>query len=118
MQSRGPPQIYATSDVHSPRYLSLLVSSLPEKGEACLFLLAGDIVDRGRVEAAKPVFDAVRQKFPGSKLVAVFGNEEYHDREDEYRRAYPYVDWLSDEYRIYDCNGTSIAIIGTRGAID
>ncbi len=118
MQSRGPPKIYATSDVHSPRYLSMFVSSLPRKGEACLFLFAGDIVDRGRVEAAKPVFNAVRQAFPGSRLVAVFGNEEYHDREEEYRRAYPFVDWLNDEYKVYDCWGLGIAVIGTRGAID
>ncbi len=64
------------------------------------------------------MFNAVRQAFPGSRLVAVFGNEEYHDREEEYRRAYPFVDWLNDEYKVYDCWGLGIAVIGTRGAID
>jgi len=104
--------------VHSPLYLEAFRSSLSSlSDEPCLFLFAGDIVERGRVEAAGPVFEAARQAAPSSTLVAVFGNEEYHDREDEFRRAYPWVDWLDDEYRVYECAGQRVAVVGTRGAL-
>ena len=120
LQSRGAPRaIEASSDIHSPRYLAQFLRSLETReGRACLFRLAGDIVDRGRVEAARPVVNAISSRYPETRIVAVFGNEEYHDLEDKFRRLYPEVDWLDDEYRVYDCGGRSVAVVGTRGALD
>ncbi len=121
LQSRGPI-ILATADIHSPHYLMILKSSLTKLSQnekrACLVLLAGDIVDRGRIEAAAPVFNMIREHLPDAKLVAVFGNEEYHELENEFKRVYSYVDWLDDEYRVYECGDSSIGIVGTRGSLE
>ena len=121
MQNRGP-LVLATADIHSPHYLMILRSALQklerESKNACLILLAGDIVDKGRVEAARPVFNLIREHLPSARIVAVFGNEEYHELEDDFKRAYPEVDWLNDEYKIYQCDNVSIAIVGTRGSLE
>lgn len=109
--------ILASSDIHSPVYLPLFQRSLGEAERgACLFILAGDIVDKGVVAAAEPVFRAIKEK-TNAKIVAVFGNEEYFDREEEFKKRYPDIVWLSDEYTVVDLDKESLAIIGTRGAL-
>ncbi len=119
LQTRGP-LVLATSDIHSPIGLPLLSQALEDYTgpEPCLFLLAGDIVERGNVAAAKPVFTMIRKKFENTTIVAVFGNEEYHDREDQFRAQYPDVVWLSDQMEVLSCDKARIAVVGTRGAID
>ena len=112
------PSLWGSSDIHSPRYLRGFLSSLPRGGQACLFLLAGDIVDRGRTEAAVPVVRAVREAYPGASIVAVFGNEEYQEIEEELRRLTPEVDWLDDEVKVYECGSARVAVVGTRGALE
>jgi predicted phosphohydrolase len=120
MQNRGPSmRIYASSDIHSPHYTILFKYSLRSiERDYCIFILAGDIVEKGNVEAAEPVFRAVKEHNPNAIIVAVFGNEEYHDREDLFIKRYPDIIWLNDEYRVFDCRQTSLAIVGTRGALE
>ncbi len=119
LQNRGPPRrLYASSDIHSPHYLLPFKSSLKTVRECCIFMLAGDIVDRGNVAAAEPVFKAIREVSPGSVIVAVFGNEEYHEREDLFRKRYRDIIWLDDEYQVFQCGEKRIAIVGTRGALE
>ena len=79
---------------------------------------AGDMVERGRVEALRPVLEATQRKCPRAQIVAVFGNEEYMDREHEFARAYDNVVWLNDSYIVVEEKGKSIAIYGSRGALD
>lgn len=111
-------QLLASSDMHSPEYLNDFIRSLTSvTGRPCLFLLAGDIVDRGNVAMAEPVMKAIEERF-GSKIVATFGNDEFQDRWDELRRRYPQVDWLADELKVYDCGGLRVAVVGTPGALD
>ncbi len=74
-------------------------------------------MDKGNVAAAAHVFRLIEKHYPGSRIVAVFGNEEYHDREEEFRRRYPSIDWLDDEYRVYECGDRRVAVVGTRGAL-
>jgi len=112
------PQLWGSGDIHSPRFLREFEISLPRRGEACLFLLAGDIVDKGRVIFAVPVVEAVRRAYPGASIVAVFGNEEYYELEDELRKITPSVKWLSDDMAVYECNGHNVAVVGTRGALE
>ncbi|MCE4608647.1 MAG: metallophosphoesterase [Caldisphaeraceae archaeon] len=110
----------ATADIHSPRYIQLFRESMERlnlKEEPCVFLLAGDIIDRGEKEQAGPVFDIISKKFPDTKIIAVFGNEEYSEIWEELRKAYPEVTWLSDECTAIDCGGR-IAIVGTTGALE
>lgn len=112
------PRILATSDIHSPEYLKAFLDSLRSfKERPCLFLFAGDIIDRGNVAAAEPVFAAAREVVEG-RMVATFGNDEFQDRWDELRRRYPDVDWLADELKVYTCGGVRVAVVGTPGAID
>ncbi len=111
--------VVATADVHSPRYLSLLKAGLVEAPKECsLVVWAGDMVLRGRLEALEPVVEAFRRKYPDTPIVAVFGNEEYWGMEEAFREKYPDVVWLDDEYRVFDLDGTRVAVVGTRGALD
>ncbi len=111
--------VVATADVHSPRYLSLLKAGLVEAPRECsLVVWAGDMVLRGRLEALEPVLEAFRKKYPGTPIVAVFGNEEYWGMEEAFREEYPDVVWLDDEYRVLDLDGAKVAVVGTRGALD
>ncbi len=109
--------ILASSDIHSPLYLSLFRKSLDNiNSDSCIFILAGDIVDKGVVAAAEPVFRSIRQK-NNFRIISVFGNEEYIDREGEFKRKYSDIVWLNDDYVIVELNEKSVAIIGTRGAL-
>lgn len=114
--------VAATSDVHSPRHLLEFIASLSKhKGECSevrLFFFAGDMVERGNVSALRPVVEATRSRCPGARLVAVFGNEEYMDREHVFMQRYREIVWLNDSYMTVEWGDLRIAIYGTRGAID
>jgi len=118
---QGGPLILATSDIHSPHYLPVLASALRaarrEYGSPCLILLAGDIVDKGVVVQARPVFDLLWETYPGVPIVAVFGNEEYHELQEKFRKEYSDVTWLDDETAFFDCNNETVSIVGTRGSL-
>lgn len=111
-------RVLAVSDVHSPRYLLEFTAALARRSQDCrsvnAVILGGDMVERGKVEAFKPVLDAIKSRCAGKPVVAVFGNEEYVGTEDKYVKAYPDVIWLNDSYTVL--NG--VAIYGTRGALD
>ena len=51
-------------------------------------------------------------------MAAVPGNEDYEEVMGEIRRATPGFAWLEDEYRVFDCPWGSVAVVGTRGALD
>ena len=112
--------IVAFSDVHTPRYLPLLSRALQEyEGpNPCIVIMAGDLVDKGRHLMLNPLLRIVRRRFPESRLVAVFGNEEYESVREVLRRNYLDIEWLDDEFRIYECSGMKVAIIGTQGALE
>ncbi len=112
--------IGAFADVHSPVYLGLLREALSSSRlEPCLVLVAGDLVERGRAAAAEPVARLVGERWPGARVVAVPGNEDYEEVMDEIRRRTPGFTWLEDEYTVVDCpGGEPVAVVGTRGALD
>lgn len=115
------PLIFSFSDVHTPRYLHLLVRSLSAmriNHEPCAILMAGDLIDKGRVGMMSQLLAAVRARLRGSRLLAVFGNEEYHHIRGELRRLYSDVTWLDDEYLVFECGETTIAVVGTTGALE
>ena len=112
-------RIVATADVHSPRYLPLLTAGLSDMPrEADFVVWAGDMVLRGRIEALRPVLRLFKERFPEAPIIAVFGNEEYWSMEDEFRRRYGEVRWLSDELLICSLGDLSVGFIGTRGSLD
>jgi predicted phosphodiesterase len=121
LQNRGPLVFYASSDIHSPKYLRLFSDSIKElRGtKPCAFILAGDIVDKSNVVAAEPVFNLIKKYIEESaRIIAVFGNEEYVEYQEEFTRRYPNIYWLDDSYLKLTCNGKTIAVVGTRGALD
>lgn len=112
-------EILATADVHSPRYLKEYMSALKEvSGTPDLILWVGDMVDKNRVHALKQVLAATMREFPETSVYAVFGNEEYHEYEDQYVALYGNVRWIRDEYVVFDKRGSRCAIVGSRGALD
>jgi len=115
--------IMATSDVHSPRFLLHYMGALSRHREECssveLVLWAGDMVEKGNVGALRSVLEATKRICSRARIVAVFGNEEFMDREHEFVKRYPEVIWLNDNYYIFvSSKGEEIAIYGTRGSLD
>jgi len=108
------------ADVHSPRYLSLFIASMAraDTSQVSAVLMAGDIVERGRVEALRHVLTVLR-KHVGIEvpLYAVFGNEEYFDKEHEFVNMYPEIRWLNDEVAELRVEGATICIVGSRGVL-
>ncbi|WP_236698201.1 metallophosphoesterase family protein [Pyrodictium occultum] len=111
----------AAGDVHSPRYLLQYMAALAKHRDECsragILIWAGDMVDRGRVSALEAVVEASRRSCPSARIVAVFGNEEYMDREEEFIRRYPSVVWLNDTYIVVE-EDIKLAIYGSRGVLD
>ncbi len=111
--------VYASSDIHSPRYLREFVSALRRRGKNSIrvLILAGDLIDKGRHQWFKPLLDAVEAHVGSPVIVAVFGNEEYEEARP-HLKGYSNVTWLEDEYTIVDFDKCSLAIVGTSGALD
>jgi predicted phosphodiesterase len=109
--------IVSTSDVHSPENLPLFLEALKNTtSEPDLVIFAGDMVDKNKVFMLKPVVEATLKRFPKSKIIAIFGNEEYRGYEKLYISLYKEVTWLNDDYIVLGDN--ELCIIGTRGALD
>jgi len=110
----------AVSDVHSPRYFTLFQKALSEFEweEVGLFIMAGDMVLRGRAKEYGRIINAVRKRYKG-EMVAVFGNEEYEEVEEMILRDYgEEVRWLNDEGACFKLDGLQVFIYGTRGVLD
>ena len=114
---RTPIKVAAFSDVHGPEYTHYLSSALGELRQADLLLMAGDIVHRGFTQHCRAVVDLARKVFEGT-ILAVFGNEEYDEREGELRALCPDVVWLKDEAANLEVKGVAISVVGTRGVLD
>ncbi len=115
-------KILATSDIHSPHFLPLFIASLSQVpfNEIELVILAGDLVDKGRIEMLKPVIEVLKKHLQNNDvpIVAVFGNEEYMDRENAFIERYPEIHWVSDSVlRLQLRSGIDICIVGSRGVL-
>jgi len=112
-------QVLAFSDVHAPRYLRMFKESLSRyrDKEIDLVMMAGDMVDRSNVENLQMVLDVLKEHVQPKKIVAVFGNEEYREYETEFRKRYPEVTWLNDEYIVIREKRGCLAIVGSRGSL-
>jgi len=114
--------LLAVSDVHSPKYLFQYIAALSKAAHACreaaAMLWAGDMVLKGRVDALKTVIMATRSRCGDIRVIAVYGNEEYMGTEEEYRRRYPEITWLDDDYTVVEGEDARVCIYGTRGSLD
>lgn len=104
--------IAATSDIHSPRYLNeffLALKYLPEKVD--LILLAGDLADEGRFFHFDPVYNALIKR--AEKVIAVFGNEDFKEEREAYKKHFPKISWLEESKEEFN----NVVIIGSEGVI-
>lgn len=109
--------LYALSDVHGTRFLPELRAALAEVRETpCAVLLAGDLIDKGRVESFPHVLAELEKL--GSPLVATFGNEEYFEVRQRLREEFKAVVWLEDEVYSLRCDERTLEIVGTPGSLD
>ncbi|WP_440058925.1 metallophosphoesterase family protein [Thermogladius sp. 4427co] len=112
------PLLLATGDIHAPVYSDRFLKSLEKiERKPDAILLAGDIVEHNNIPAFKTVYNKLLEKYSGTPIIAVFGNEEYIGYEREYEKTYPLVKWLKDEYYELDLAGARICIIGSRGSL-
>ena len=113
-------RLCAVGDIHGGRYFSIFRESLKSivglKPDAIVF--AGDMVDEGKVDDLEPIVREVKSKFPNTPIIAVFGNEEYHELEPEFIKRYPEITWLNDTPALFIMNGIKVGFVGTRGALD
>lgn len=107
--------IAAISDIHSPKYLNeffIALRSLPSSIR--LVLLAGDLTNDGKVLHFDPIYNALKNY----KLIAVFGNEDYFEVRDQYKKKYPGVIWLEDSKIEVEFEGKKIIIVGSDGVLE
>jgi|YelNatPaOPRAMG01_1025707.scaffolds.fasta_scaffold05810_12 Icc-related predicted phosphoesterase len=113
-------RLLAFGDVHGAQYFGLLRASLrtftPE--EPHVILMAGDIIDRGDVSGMDLVLRELRARFKEVPIVAVFGNDEYHEVEGQLTKNYSYVIWLDDSVTVLKAGDVTVGIVGSRGSLD
>lgn len=112
-------RILAFSDVHAPRYLHLLKTSLSKTTLESIsaVLIAGDIVEKGDYRMCAPVEKLIRAYLPDVPIIAVFGNEDYPEIHDKLKDECSGIIWLDDDY-IEIGSEKQLAVIGTTGVLD
>jgi Icc-related predicted phosphoesterase len=113
-------KILAVADVHSPRYLDDFVNTLSRHTPPDLFLMAGDMINRGNIEEFPKVLDAIESQLPGEyPIIACFGNDEYTESRRKLRAlAKSRVIFLDEKSVIIEVEGIKIGVVGTQGSLD
>jgi Icc-related predicted phosphoesterase len=111
--------IAATGDIHSPRYFDLFVKAMEELHvEPDLFLLAGDVIHRGKVDEYEKVYNVFFGKV-SCPIVACFGNDEFGpETRMLIENQVPDIKFLDDEALTIEVNGLSVGIVGSLGSLD
>jgi len=112
-------KIAATGDVHGKRFLDLYIKAMRElPSDVEVFLLCGDVVDKGKVEDVKLVIEATRRFFKG-RIYACFGNEEYETVQDKIvELSRGEIHWINESIVKLYMSDAVITLIGTRGCLD
>ncbi len=113
-------RILAVSDVHSPRFFAQFVGSLENCAAPDLFLMAGDMVNRGTVSEFPRVLDAIDDTLGrGFPIVSCFGNEEYSEvRDPILSQVGERVIFLDEKAQNFEIGGLTVGIAGTQGSLD
>lgn len=108
-------RIAAVADIHYPRFFSQFEESLRNLTKPDIFLLAGDIVNRGKSDGYAVVVDAIDSNFGNIPIVACFGNEDYnmfHNEQQIVESVGKRVTFLDNRSITISIKGTKIGIIG------
>jgi len=113
-------KVHAVADVHYPRFAKQFEEALATLEAPDIFLLAGDIVNRGSAEEYPIVLDAIHDvlgfSFP---VIGCFGNEEYSEvRGTIVKYVKDRMVILDEKSTIVTIKGKSIGIVGTQGSLD
>lgn len=120
--SRGDATIrmIATSDAHLPIGEAELVRAVESncKGyQPDLLILAGDMVERGRIEFYSRAWEILRKCSP-LNIIGVFGNDEYEQLRDKIREENKWASWLNDSTVEISINRQNLLIFGSTGILD
>ena len=113
--------IAAVSDIHSPKFFDQFVRSVDmgvELVKPDLFILGGDIIDRGIVTEYRKVYNTLFGKI-NCPIVACFGNAEFgNETNEEIKKLNTEITFLDDESIALNIKNTSVGIVGTKGSLD
>lgn len=110
--------IAATSDVHSPRFFNEFLRAVELiKAKPDLFLLSGDMIDRGEVAEYEKINNTLFGKFD-CPIIACFGNNEYPDVRENVKKSFKDIKFLDDDMTILNIKGISVGIVGSTGSLD
>jgi Icc-related predicted phosphoesterase len=113
-------KILAVADVHSPRFHEEFKIELSMQSRPDLFLMAGDMINRGNAEEIVRVLDTIEDtlgaEFP---IIGCFGNEEYSEiRKQLVNLVEGRMIFLDEQYSSVISDGKTIGIVGTQGSLD
>ncbi len=113
-------RIVAVADVHSPRFLNRFREGLDGVELPDLFLLAGDIVNRGKASEFSTVLDSIKEKLgDGYPIITCFGNEEYAETRNQIISSVgDRITILDEKSIILNLQGIKVGIVGTQGSLD
>ncbi len=113
-------RIAATSDIHWPQYQGLFIKSLRElPSKLDLFLIAGDLVNRGGFRGMAPLVEKLVEANLKCPVIACFGNDDYDSIKDSLRTtAGDRITFLDDELITFTIRGKLVAVLGSRGVLD
>ncbi|MFX1417250.1 MAG: metallophosphoesterase [Promethearchaeota archaeon] len=113
-------RILAVADVHSPRFLDEFTEGLNGTSKPDVFLMAGDMIHRGKAEEIEGVLNAIDARFGADfPIVACFGNEEYSEiRKSLISIAGDRIEFLDERSSIIEADGMKVGIVGTQGSLD
>jgi len=102
--------------VHGKKNLPL-VENDAKRLEACdLILLAGDLTEDNEIDEYGIVISRLRE-LSDAELVAVFGNEEYDEQHEEYRKRFP-ITFLEEERKDLKIDEMKVRLVGSTGSLD
>jgi Icc-related predicted phosphoesterase len=110
--------IAATGDAHVPRFFEDFVRAVDTmRAKPDLFLVSGDMVDRGDVASYEKVYNTLFGRVT-CPIVACFGNTEFQNVRKQIKERYKEIKFLDDEAAILQVGQLSVGIVGTTGSLD
>lgn len=108
--------IYAISDLDVLRSnIDKFLALLKNAKEPDLLLFAGDMYEYRNPKQYKEIVDHIKWKCP---IVAVFGNREFSEDENDIKKCAGRIKFLDDESTTFKIKGETVGIVGSRGCLD
>ncbi len=107
-------KILASSDIHCPKWTGKFLNYFSRSGDDFdLFIFAGDLAERAGYKHLYPIYDQLKDR----RCVAVFGNEDFLQFRDKYKREYPLFTWLDDSSTLLEVGSKRVLVVGSDGVL-